>query len=209
MIDSFHIVLLAVGSYLYGSIPFGYIIAFSLRKIDIRKQGSGNIGATNIARILGMNWGVLSFFLDASKAVVPFLIASWLFPGMAYLYRDILLIVVSLSVIGHDYSCFLRFSGGKGMSTLFGLIFVFDFNIALLMLTIWIVVLLIWGYVSLASIMAVVSMILWFCLFKYGLWGILFSVFFTILALWQHRENIKRLLSGTEKVMFKQNFLGK
>lgn len=208
MIDTFHIVILAIGSYLYGSIPFGYIIAYLLHKIDIRQKGSGNIGATNIARVLGLKWGALSLLLDASKAMIPFLIASWLFPGMSQLYRDVLLFIVSLSIIGHDFSCFLGFTGGKGMSTLLGLLIVYDINIALLMAVVWIVVLLIWGYVSLASIVAVVSIILWFYLFETGIWAVLFSVFFSLLTIWQHRENVKRLLSGTEKVMFKKNLLG-
>jgi acyl phosphate:glycerol-3-phosphate acyltransferase len=208
MIETMHIVILAIGSYLYGSIPFGYIIAYLLHKIDIRQKGSGNVGATNIARVLGLKWGLLSFLLDASKAIVPFFIASWLFPGMAQLYRDVLLFVVSLSIIGHDYSCFLGFTGGKGMSTLFGLLLVYDFNIALLMVVVWVVVLLIWGYVSLASIVSVVSTILWFLLLQPSVWTLVFSVFFTLLTIWQHRENINRLFSGTEKVMFKKNLVG-
>jgi glycerol-3-phosphate acyltransferase PlsY len=118
------------------------------------------------------------------------------------------LIAVSLSIIGHDFSCFLGFTGGKGMSTLIGLVLVYDVSIALPMIAVWILVLLIDGYVSLASIVSVLSMILWFVLFKQGFWEILFAVFFSGLTIWQHRENIKRLFAGTEKVMFKKNFLG-
>ncbi|HPJ11818.1 MAG TPA: glycerol-3-phosphate 1-O-acyltransferase PlsY [Caldisericia bacterium] len=208
MINTLHIIFLAIASYIYGSIPFGFIIAYLLHKIDIREKGSGNIGATNITRVLGLKWGILSFLLDTSKGILPFLIAIWLFPGMASMYRDILLVAVSLSIIGHDFSCFLGFTGGKGMSTLIGLVFVYDVSIALLMVVVWILVLMIWGYVSLASIVSVLSMILWFVLFKHGFWGILFAIFFSGLTLWQHRENIQRLLAGKEKVMLKKNFLG-
>ena len=208
MIDSLSIILIAVGSYLYGSIPFGYLIALVLRKIDIREKGSGNIGATNITRILGIQWGILAFILDASKALLPFITASILFPAMAYQYRDVLLLLVGFSVIGHDFSIFLHFKGGKGMSTLLGLMLIFDFQIALLMVVVWIVVLLITGYVSLASLLAVFFMLVWMCIFQPQIWIILFAVVITLVTFWQHRENIKRLLSHTEKVMFKYNFLG-
>ncbi len=208
MIDPLSIILIAVGSYLYGSIPFGYLIALVLHRIDIRKEGSGNIGATNITRILGIQWGIVAFILDASKALLPFLIASVLFPAMAYQYRDVLLLLVGFSVIGHDFSIFLHFKGGKGMSTLFGLIFIFDFQIALLMAVVWVVVLLITGYVSFASLLAVVFMLVWMCIFLPQIWIILFAIVITLITFWQHRENIKRLLNHSEKVMFTHNFLG-
>ena len=177
-------------------------------QIDIREKGSGNIGATNITRVLGLRWGIVAFILDASKGVIPFLICGHFLPEILYYDRGLILLVSSLSIIGHDFSCFLGFKGGKGMSTLVGLLFVYNLNIAFLTCAVWLVILFISGYVSMASIIAAFSMIAWCILISPSVPSIIFACVLSIITVWQHRGNIKRLLNHTEKVMFEKNFLG-
>jgi glycerol-3-phosphate acyltransferase PlsY len=192
-------------TYLYGSIPFGYWLALKLKKINVRNMGSGNIGATNITRILGLKFGFVSFLFDFSKGFLPYLISSYIFPSMP---KDLLLLICSLGIIGHDFSPFLSFKGGKGIGTTFGLAVIFHYPSALLVLFLWIVMILLTGYVSLASIIGVCLIPLLYYLFGitriYPL-SIVFAIFFSILGIFQHRSNLARLFSHTEKVTFKKN----
>jgi glycerol-3-phosphate acyltransferase PlsY len=208
MNEATYLILFAFFAYIFGSIPFGYLIALGLHKIDIREKGSGNIGATNITRVLGLRWGIVAFLLDASKGIIPFLICGYFLPDILYWDRGLILLVSSLSIVGHDFSCFLGFKGGKGMSTLVGLLFIYNVNIGLLTVAVWLLILFISGYVSLASIIASLSMIAWCILIAPSVSSIIFACILSIITLWQHRGNIKRLLNHTEKVMFKKNFLG-
>ncbi|MCK5848901.1 MAG: glycerol-3-phosphate 1-O-acyltransferase PlsY [Caldisericia bacterium] len=208
MNEATYLILFAFFAYIFGSIPFGYLIALGLRKIDIREKGSGNIGATNITRVLGIKWGIIAFLLDASKGIVPFVICGYFLPEVLYYDRGLILLVSSLSIVGHDFSCFLDFKGGKGMSTLVGLLFIFDVNIALLTCAVWLIVLFVSGYVSLASVIASLSMVVWCIVINPSVSSIVFACVLSIITLWQHRGNIQRLFKHTEKVMFKNNFFG-
>jgi len=200
-------ILFAILTYLYGSIPFGYWLALKLKKINVRTIGSGNIGATNITRILGLKFGFVSFLFDFSKGFLPFLIGTYLFPNMS---KDVLLLVCSLGIVGHDFSPFLSFKGGKGIGTTFGLAVIFHAPSALLVLGLWILIILVTGYVSLASIIGISLVPLLYYLF--GLthiyhYLIVFAIFCSILGIFQHRSNIDRLLHHVEKVTFKKNLL--
>lgn len=201
------IILFSILTYLYGSVPFGYWLALKLKKVNVRNIGSGNIGATNITRILGLKFGFISFLFDFSKGFLPYLIGSYVFPSMP---KDILLLICSLGIIGHDFSPFLAFKGGKGIGTTFGVAVIFHYPSALLVLLLWILIILISGYVSLASIIGVFLIPVLYYLF--GLtaiypYSIVFALFFSILGIYQHRSNIHRLLSHSEKVTFKKNIL--
>jgi len=190
----------------YGSIPFGYWLALVIKHTNVREKGSGNIGATNITRVLGFKFGIISLLFDLSKGMFPFLIAQQLFPGQ----RGLALLCSSSAIIGHNFSLFLFFKGGKGIGTTLGLLLVFDWKIALILLGIWIVTILITGWVSLGSILALCSAPLLIIqmypavnLQNQLVW--VFVFFFSTLGIWQHRENIKRLLKHEEKVMFRHN----
>ena len=111
-------VIAPVVSYLSGSIPFGFILVYLLRGIDIRKCGSGNIGATNAARTIGKKWGVLVFALDFIKGLLPVAAVCIFLPG----YRWLSLIAALAAVSGHNWSIFLSLRGGKGVSTSLGAI---------------------------------------------------------------------------------------
>lgn len=158
--------------------------------------------------MLGFKFGLVSLLFDLSKGVIPFLIALQLFPGQ----RGLALLCSSAAIIGHNFSVFLSFKGGKGIGTTAGLLLVFDWKIALIVLGIWIVVILITGWVSLGSIVALCSAPLLITqsypaiTFQNQLIWV-FVFFFSALGIWQHRDNIKRLIKYEEKVMFKHNLL--
>jgi len=156
--------------------------------------------------VLGFKFGIISLLFDLSKGIVPFLIAEKLFPGQ----RGLSLLLSSAAVLGHNFSLFLSFKGGKGVGTTAGLLLIYDYRIALILVILWIITISITGWVSMASILALCTAP-WLMILIHPATNLqnklawVFVFFFAILGIWQHRENIKRLLSHEEKVMFKQN----
>lgn len=181
--------------YLLGSIPFGYIVGKLFKKIDIRELGSGNIGATNVFRILGPSLASLVLIGDIGKGILSIYLVR-------FLNIDNLLIstIAGLVVIcGHDWSLFLGFKGGKGIATTFGVVFALNPTISILALIIWGVVLITTRYVSLSSIFAIISIFIFTILFKQPYEYIVFSAIILVLGVFNHKENIKRLKSKKEK----------
>jgi glycerol-3-phosphate acyltransferase PlsY len=190
--------LIALGAFLLGSIPTGYLVARA-KGIDIRQHGSGNIGATNVFRTLGKPLGILVFVFDALKgfAAVWFALtfggpSAW--PG----------IIAAVAVIaGHNYTPWLGFKGGKGIATSAGVLIALMPWAVLAIALVWFAVFFATRYVSLASICAAAALpvavgALWF----YGCGGngplLGFSALIAALAIWRHRSNIERLMAGTE-----------
>src|SRR3989440_6030809 len=149
---------IALAAYLIGALPFGYLIARS-RGVDILQAGSGNIGATNVGRILGKRFGVLVFFLDFAKGAFPVALAPWV--GQRFdsdVPSETLSVVAGLGAfLGHLFPIYLRFRGGKGVATGAGVVAVLSPLPALFAVAAWIGVLLATRYVSLASVVAVVT----------------------------------------------------
>ena len=187
------LILLFVGSYLLGSIPFGVLVAKS-RGVDIMSVGSGNIGATNVVRVLGKGPGYLVFFLDMLKGLIPALIARWLFPDN----QEYWFFAGMFAVIGHSLSPFLKFKGGKGISTALGMTLGSSPVVALIALGIFLAILLGTGYVSLASIFAVVSTTPMSILFRDSLWVTIGFAALSVFVIYRHKANIIRLRNGTE-----------
>ncbi len=203
--------------YVLGSVPFGLLIGWS-RGVDIRRQGSGNIGATNVSRLLGRKWGQICFFLDISKGLIPVLLALFYLwaigqvesGSMSLIAQGSLLVTGAACILGHIFSIFLRFRGGKGVSTWLGVLLgiwpYFTFT-AVFVLLVWVAV---WGmtrYVSLASINAAIAFPVGFFVLVYQidswelqqLWLLFaFSCLMAALIIFRHRSNIVRLLAGTE-----------
>lgn len=197
-------VLLFVLSFLIGSIPWGLVISRLLFKKDVRNEGSGNIGATNVMRTVGKKGGALAFLLDGGKGVLcgffGYLLArSMLASG--YANGCVALCVAFLGCVwGHIFSPWLGFKGGKGISVAFGcLFFVFGIAGALIELAAFIIVVAIWRHVSLGSITAAFIapfMAIWL---YWGNWlGMALVVIAAITIIWAHRSNIVRLMQGTE-----------
>ena len=192
-------------AYLLGSFPAGYI-AGRLAGTDIRKVGSGNVGATNVTRVLGKRFGYPVFILDFAKglgAVVLAVIMGKASHSSAQFVDLCGAIAAVCSVIGHSYSIWLGFSGGKGVATLMGALFGINWIAALIVCSVWIVAFQTTRYVSLASIAAAVALpvTLAIMLFLKELptpIPLYFSFFLGTIVILRHRSNLSRLLKGTE-----------
>jgi glycerol-3-phosphate acyltransferase PlsY len=194
-------VLLYIFSFILGSVPFGYLIGKYIYNVDIRSKGSGNIGATNVLRILGVIPGLTVFATDILKGALPVLI------GRAMgLPRELFLLAGALSVLGHCFSPFLGFKGGKGVSSTYGMMLAFDPVVAIISLLIEGGLIALWGYVSLGSMGSVIFMVFLLLIRGHNFFSILIMLLIAILVIVRHRDNIKRLLEGKEnKFSFKSH----
>lgn len=191
--------------YLAGSVPFGYLIG-RLGGIDIRRWGSGNVGAANVARILGVRRGAVVLVLDMLKGAAAVGLVAHGFLGLVPEGQHVLFLVLCAAavVLGHTFTCWLRFQGGKGAATALGAWLVIAPLEALIALAVWLVVVGIWRYVSLASIIAAVALPSALVLLNYGRLGgdvlpkLVFSGLLGVLVIARHHGNIARLVKGTE-----------
>jgi len=196
------IYLFIIGSYFIGSIPTGLLLS-KATGVDIRKSGSGNIGATNVTRLLGKKLGGLTLVGDILKAVIPMLAAHWYFLrlGGAQNPHEVDLAVTlcgGAAFLGHMYSVYLKFRGGKGVATALGVFLVLEPLAALVSLLLFIAVVYFSGYVAVGSLLVAALMTLWVWLFK-GSPNHVFLAFFIGVLIWiKHADNIKRLFEGTE-----------
>ncbi len=208
------ILSLALG-YCLGLIQTGYIYGKS-KKIDIREHGSGNAGTTNTLRVLGWKAGVITFAGDLCKAMLAVLIAWLIFRNRYPESVVVLKMYAGLgAVLGHNYPFYLKFKGGKGIACTSGFVLATFLITAPVCTVLFVVPLLLSGYVSLGSILLVSGFLIQLVLFgQLGILGlsgsILIEVYilgaiFTGLALWKHRENIQRLLKGTENRFARKN----
>jgi glycerol-3-phosphate acyltransferase PlsY len=208
-------VILIVVSYLLGSIPFGLLIAKAHGR-DLRSIGSGNIGATNLARALGKKWAYFCFALDAAKGLAPMLIAAGFINSAPTITELFLWLAVgAAAVLGHIFPIYIGFKGGKGVATSFGValgLWPYYTICAAAAFLVWIVVVLLWRYISLASIAASITFPLMLLLaiilipaWRFAsLWPILITaVAIPLMVVVRHRQNIKRLIAGTENKVFK------
>ena len=181
-------VIIAI-SYAFGSIPFGYLITKFFLKKDIRKIGSGNIGATNVLRSGNKLIGYLTLFLDILKAVIPVVYIKLNYPDLIY--------ISSLSVfLGHVFPIWLKFKGGKGVATYVGILFSINLIFGFIFCISWLLVFILSKYSSLSSLVASLSVPL-FLFFANGEQIIFFIILF-VLIFYTHRENIKRLKNKEE-----------
>jgi glycerol-3-phosphate acyltransferase PlsY len=197
---------IALLGYLCGSLPFGYF-AGRISGTDIRAAGSGNIGATNVLRVLGKKWGYAVFLADAFKGFTAVRLSSLIAEQVisARPYAEYFAILAAVTcIVGHTFPVWLRFKGGKGVATSVGAVFGLMPIAAITIFTIWVIVFEITRYVSVASIVAASSLPItiavlmrWKIIQGTGL--LYFSSVMLILVLWRHRSNFSRLLKGTEQ----------
>ena len=197
--------LVIVGAYLVGAIPFGWIIARA-RGVDILRVGSGNIGATNVARMVGMGWGVLVFLLDFAKGAVPVLLVGQLDPptDIEMPPHGVEVMAGVAAFLGHLFPIYLGFRGGKGVATGAGVAVALVPIITLIALATWGLTLALTRYVSIASIFAGALVFVLRVAFTPRPWGYeevvitFFCLFGSTLVALRHATNIRRLFAGIE-----------
>lgn len=204
-LDYIHYFLLA---YLLGSIPFALIVSLP-KGVDPRKEGSKNPGATNVARLLGKKWGLLTFSGDSGKGLLALLLTK-IFTNLSFkeapeLYAG----VAFFSVLGHLFSPFLRFKGGKGVATTIGTFLILTPKAMVPSLLCFLIAVFFSGFISLGSLIATAFLPIFIYLFNYPTEYIFSSIFITVLIWIKHRENIKRLLHGQEKTWKKKELNGR
>lgn len=186
------ILLLIVFAYLLGSVPIGFLLG-SLSGLDIRQAGSGNIGATNVARVVGKRQGLVTLLGDAAKGFIPAFLSLQLGYSL-----PVTGLVALAAFIGHLYPVFLQFRGGKGVATAFGVFLVLAPVATLLLAAVFLIVALVSRVISLASLVAASLAPVVFWLFSYPLSLVGLSAVISLWIVLCHRENIQRLLSGAE-----------
>lgn len=191
----FNILLVSIASYLLGAISFAVIIA-RRKGVDILKVGSGNPGATNVTRALGSGWGKLVFVLDASKGFVA---AGWPLVFMSESALKLAIVGLIASIVGHSFSIFLNFRGGKGVATAMGGLLAIMPPVLLIGILVWGAVFLISRMVALASILFAVSLSV-SAYFIYGAGDprLTLGLVLGSLIVLRHRSNISRMLQGAE-----------
>ena len=191
-------ILLTIGGYLSGSIPTGVILAKLFGTKDIRQEGSGNIGATNVYRVLGKGLGALTLVGDVLKGVIPVILACTLVGNEIWIA-----VVAFVTFLGHLFPVFLRFRGGKGVATALGVFLVIAPLVVPFSIIIFVLVVMKWRYVSLGSLTASVLMPIFLCVLGYPIAYVNLSLVMGCLIFYRHRGNIKRLREGGEKKMSK------
>ena len=214
-------IVVALGAYLLGSIPTGFLVA-KAKGIDIRNVGSGNIGATNAMRVLGKPAGIFVLLMDALKgyAACAFLcplIFNWFAPhlsGLIVYFRDepaklqtrFCLVAGIFAVLGHNYTCWLKFKGGKGIATTAGVYLALAPWALLVALVVFILAILLTKYVSVGSIAAAIALPVTVCIMSpQNLFLCIVTTALGALAIYKHKSNIQRLLAGTENRLGKKS----
>ncbi len=192
-----------VCAYLIGSVPFGFVVA-KLHGVDIRAVGSGNIGATNVFRSVSRRAGILTFALDVGKGISGVVAAPLLAMSVTGMKVDGLqlpLFCGALTIVGHNWSCFLGFKGGKGIATSAGMLIALAPQCVGIAFLGWLIVFLLTRYVSVASIAAciVLAVAVWpLHLAREGWWFPIVLNLLALVGIWKHRANIARLRTGSE-----------
>ena len=183
--------------YLIGSIPFGYFVGKHLKGIDIREYGSGNIGVANSFRIMGTRYALIVLLGDCLKGFFSIILSRWILVEQIEFY----LLIGLVTIIGHNWSAFLRFKGGKGIATTYGVVLAFYPLIAITGAIIWGTIVLATKLAALGSIISVLSMFALSFLFKTPIEFKVFMIFIVLFALIRHRSNILRLIQKKENTI--------
>jgi glycerol-3-phosphate acyltransferase PlsY len=196
----------ALLGYLFGSFPAGYL-AGRITGVDIRAEGSGNIGATNVLRVLGKRWGYAVFFADAFKGFAVVRITLFVTERLAFAHssaENFGILAAVTCVAGHSFPIWLRFKGGKGVATSAGALFGLMPLAVVTVFLVWLIIFETTRYVSVASIVAALSLPIVVALFMQwklveGIGLLYLSIAMTSLVIWRHRSNFSRLRRGTEQ----------
>lgn len=187
------LILLIIFGYFLASIPFGYLIS-KMKGVEIKKVGSGNIGATNISRALGKKWAIIVAILDIAKAIIPIYLAT------IFLSSDWQIVLVAVAtILGHNFPVWLRFSGGKGISATAAAFFVIlGWKAGVILVIIWLLMLKQTRTMSFVNLILLFFLPFVFWLLTYSFPYFILGVMMFFLGLWTHRENVSRLYKKEE-----------
>jgi len=194
------IVLSLTASYLLGGFLGGALVA-QLKGFDLRRHGSGNLGTTNVLRTMGPLYAIGTLLIDVAKGIAAVLLARW--TGLPWVEA----VCGVLVVVGHDWPLSADFRGGKGIATTLGTLIILAPKSLFIAIPVWFILTLSTGFVSLGSIAAVISLPAAMILFYQGpnlSWLLLYAVAICLLGVFQHRENIRRLVQGTENSLWRR-----
>lgn len=198
-------ILIVLFAYLIGAIPFGYLIAKFLTGEDIRKKGSGNIGATNVLRTQGVAYGILTLILDILKAVIP------VYVGRKYgTFPSFPAVVGASAIIGHCYPIYIGFKGGKGAASGFGAFLVIAPIATLISALVFVLSMILFGFVSVGSMVGSLTFVITIWSFHfinngYDFFTCLIATFLAILLVYRHKSNIKNLIEKKEKKIWEKD----
>lgn len=192
----FKVILVLLLSYLIGSITFGDIVAY-FKKIDLRGQGSGSIGATNVFRAMGWFYAALVLAGDALKGIIAVYLGRKLIGAIGGF--DFAILSGIAAIIGHNWPIYTRFRGGKGIATSLGVIIGLTAKSLLMVLVVWIITFVAAGFVSLASVLAAIAYpIAVYLKYSGDYYKLIFAISIAFLAIYRHKSNLKRLFQGKE-----------
>lgn len=195
-----NLILSALIGYLFGSIPYSYILPKLIKKIDIREHGSKNVGSTNVLRICGYKIALVALILDLTKGLIAVFIVSYFFS------YDLTLVCAIFAILGHCYPFLLNFKGGKGVATAAGMILILNPKLFLMLAIIMFLLLYLFKTVSIASILTAAIFPIISIVLKLENNFILFAFFISFFIIYKHRQNIQRIIDGTEnKINTKKN----
>ena len=207
MLNTALLLIMCTAAFLVGGIPFGYIAGRFLLRDDIRNHGSGNIGATNVGRVLGWKWGALILLLDATKGLMPTLVAKHAaalsMPGAWHLHFPVAAGICA--IVGHMHPVWLKNRGGKGVATALGVVIVLAAEAVGFAFVVFVLTVLSTRRVAVGSILAALTFAAsWLLINQKHAWTVetssltVFSILIPALIVWRHRSNISRLIAGTE-----------
>ncbi len=189
--------LFLILTYLIAAIPFGYVLTKKFHGKDVRSAGSGNIGATNVVRVAGKKLGLLTLILDAFKGMLMVILARFLFDFSPHLHL-FLVFVAGVAVIGHVYPIYLNFKGGKGVATTIAVIVALDPIAGSIMILTWIGLFLIFRISAISSLVSITAAMTFSIIFEAPQSQAYLCIFLFIIIAIRHKENITRLIKGTE-----------
>ncbi len=191
--------VLLIGAYFLGSIPFGVLISKKVARLDITKAGSGNIGATNVAREVGLKWGVITLLADVLKGFIPVVLARYLLGSSIEMNEALKGMIGLTALLGHQFPVYSHFRGGKGVATCLGVFLAISPISCLFSGVMFFILVALWRYISLGSILGALTMPIWLYLTGHSTFMILPSLVMSLLITFQHRGNIQRLIQGNER----------
>lgn len=191
--------LLTFLAYLIGSISTGVVLSKIFGKVNLQEEGSKNIGATNVSRLMGKKWGVLTLAGDMLKGMIPIWIGRWAFSGQGDTASFFICLMAAAAFLGHLFPVYLHFKGGKGVATAFGIFILMGPKALLIAIPLFVAVVYFGKYISLGSIFAAGSLPILLILFNYNAYVVVLSIIIGSAVILKHKDNILRLIKGEEK----------